>query len=94
MNGGPDYALQAEFDFVVSPSNAWGAITKSNWKTITMPRTYFKTGVLGTNASLNLKYLLWGDVNRSHSSQVVTSSNGVSTIKTNAIPSLQTNIYV
>jgi hypothetical protein len=92
MNGGPDYALQAEFDFVVSPSNAWGAITKSNWKTITMPRTYFKTGVLGTNASLNLKYLLWGDVNRSHSSQVVTSSNGVSTIKTNAIPSLQTNI--
>jgi hypothetical protein len=91
INGGPDYTLQAEFDFITSPSNAWGAITKSNWKTITMPRTYFKTGDLGTNASLNLKYLLWGDVNRSHSSQVIASSNGVSTIKTNAIPSLQTN---
>ena len=91
INGGPDYALQAEFDFITSPSNAWGAITKSNWKTITMPRTYFRTGDLGTNASLNLKYLLWGDVNRSHSSQVIASSNGVSTIKTNAVPSLQTN---
>lgn len=91
INGGPDYALQVEFNFITSPSNAWGAITKSNWKTITTPRTYFKTGTLGTNASLNLKYLLWGDVNRSHSSQVVTSSNGVSTVKTNAIPSLQTN---
>ena len=92
INGGADYALQAEFSFITSPSNSWGAITKSNWKTITMPRTYFRTGSLGTNASLNLKYLLWGDVNRSHSSQVITSSNGVSTIKTNAIPSLKSNI--
>lgn len=91
INESGDYALQADFDFNASPSNSWGAITKSNWKTITMPRTYFKTGTLGTNASLNLKYLLWGDVNRSHSSQVISSSNGVSTIKTNAIPSLQTN---
>ena len=91
INGSSDYALQAEFNFNTSPSNAWGAITKSNWKTITMPRTYFRTGSLGTNASLDLKYLLWGDVNRSHSSQVISSSNGVSTIKTNAIPSLQTN---
>lgn len=92
INGGADYALQAEFSFITSPSNSWGAITKSNWKTITMPRTYFRTGSLGTNASLNLKYLLWGDVNRSHSSQVIASSNGVSTIKTNAIPSLKSNI--
>ena len=34
---------------------------------------------------------MWGDVNRSHSSQVVTSSNGVSTIQTNAVNSLTTN---
>jgi hypothetical protein len=47
---------------------------------------------LGANAVLDLKYLLWGDVNRSHSSQVVTTSGGSSTIQTNAIPSLQMNI--
>jgi hypothetical protein len=41
---------------------------------------------------LDLKYLLWGDVNRSHSSQVVTVSGGSSTIQTNAIPSLQMNV--
>jgi hypothetical protein len=47
---------------------------------------------LGANAILDLKYLLWGDVNRSHSSQVVTTNGGSSTIQTNAIPSLQMNI--
>ena len=52
---------------------------------------YFKTGDLGTNAFLNLKYLLWGDVNRSHSSQVITSTNGASTVQTNAVNSLESN---
>jgi hypothetical protein len=92
INGGPDYGLMVEFDFTSSPSEAWGAVTKSNWKTMTMPHAYFKTGTLGTNAVLNLKYLLWADVNRSHSSQVVTSTNGSAVIKTNAIPSLQMNM--
>ena len=63
----------------------------TNWNTITIPRTIFKTGTLGTNAILDLKYLLWGDVNRSHSSQVVTTSGGSSTIQTNAVPSLVSN---
>jgi hypothetical protein len=34
---------------------------------------------------------LYGDVNRSHSSQVVTVSNGASTVQTNAVNSLSTN---
>jgi hypothetical protein len=87
-----DYNFRAEFEFNTSVDNSWGAITTSNWNTITKPRALFKTGTLGTNAVLDLKYLLWGDVNRSHSSQVVTTAGGSSTIQTNAIPSLQMNM--
>jgi hypothetical protein len=87
-----DYNFKAEFEFNTSVDNSWGAITTSNWNTITKPRALFKTGTLGTNAVLDLKYLLWGDVNRSHSSQVVTTAGGSSTIQTNAIPSLQMNM--
>jgi hypothetical protein len=86
-----DYSLKAEFSFDVDPNHSWGAITTTNWKNITYPHAYFKTGTLGTNAILDLKYLLWADVNRSHSSQVVTSSNGASTVQTNAVNSLATN---
>jgi len=89
--GNNDYGIKAEFSFNPNPSNSWGSITSSNWKNITYPRTYVKTGVLGTNEILDLKYLLWGDVNRSHSSQVVTSLNGTSTVQTNAVNSLMTN---
>ena len=87
-----DYNLRAEFTFDASPSSSWGAITTTNWKDIVYPRALFKTGPLGTNQILDLKYLLWADVNRSHSSQVVTASNGTSTIQTNAVNSLQTNM--
>jgi hypothetical protein len=90
MSGG-DYGIKAEFTFNTSPSNSWGSITAANWKNIVYPRTYVKTGVSGTNEIVDLKYLLWGDVNRSHSSQVVTSLNGTSTVQTNAVNSLQTN---
>lgn len=90
-NGGVDYALRAEFTFDINPNSSWGSITTTNWNTITYPKVYFKTDAIGTNAFLDLKYLLWGDVNRSHSSQVVTSTNGTSTVQTNAINSLQTN---
>ena len=90
-NGGVDYALRAEFTFDMDPNSSWGSITTSNWNTVTYPKTYFKTDTLGTNAFLDLKYLLWGDVNRSHSSQVVTSTNGTSTVQTNAVNSLQSN---
>jgi hypothetical protein len=86
-----DYNFRAEFELNASVNNSWGAITTTNWNTITYPRTIFKTGTLGTNAILDLKYLLWGDVNRSHSSQVVTTAGGSSTIQTNAVPSLVSN---
>jgi len=90
-SGNNDYGIKAEFTFNTNPSNSWGSVTSANWKDITYPRTYVKTGVLGTNEIVDLKYLLWGDVNRSHSSQVVTSINGTSTIQTNAVNSLMTN---
>jgi hypothetical protein len=86
-----DYNLKAEFTFDNNPNSSWGAITTSNWKDITVPHAYFKTGTLGTNAILDLKYLLWADVNRSHSSQVIVSSAGTSSVQTNAVNSLQTN---
>jgi hypothetical protein len=88
---GNDYAFKIEFDFNINPSQTWSSITTSNWKDLTYPKTYFKTGVLGSNAILDLKYLLWGDVNRSHSSQVVVLDQGVSTVQTNAKSSLLTN---
>lgn len=88
---GSDYGLRAEFEMNTSVNNSWGSITKSNWKNITTPRTIFRTGTLGTNAVLDLKYLLWGDVNRSHSSQVLTMSGGNTSVVTNAVNSLSTN---
>lgn len=93
INGsGIDYSLKVDFEFNTSVNNSWGAITPSNWVDITYPKVLFKTGTLGSNAILDLKYLVWGDVNRSHSSQVVTSTNGVSSLKTNAVRSMITNM--
>lgn len=45
-----------------------------NWKQA-LPSVFFTTGNIGTNLPLNLKYLLWGDINRSHSSQAVDANN-------------------
>jgi hypothetical protein len=89
--GNNGYGIKSEFEFNTSPSNSWGSINTTNWKDITFPTTTIKTGSLGSNIILDLKYLLWGDVNRSHSSQVVTSSNGISSVQTNAVNSLSTN---
>jgi hypothetical protein len=91
INGGPDFGLRAEFTFNTSPSNSWGAITTTNWKDFDYPKVYVKTGTIGTNTVVDLKYLLWGDVNRSHSSQVVVSNNGVSSVVSRASNSLKSN---
>ena len=91
INGGPDFGLRAEFTFNSSPSNSWGAITTTNWNSFDFPKTYIKTGTIGTNTTLDLKYLLWGDVNRSHSSQVVVSNNGVASVVSRASNSLKSN---
>jgi len=91
INGGSDFGLRAEFTFNDSPSNSWGAITTTNWNSFDFPKTYIKTGTIGTNTVVDLKYLLWGDVNRSHSSQVVVSNNGVASVVSRALNSLKSN---
>lgn len=91
INGGPDFGIRSEFIFNNSPSHSWGAITTSNWNSFDYPKTYIKTGTIGTNTTLDLKYLLWGDVNRSHSSQVVVSNDGVASVVSRASNSLKTN---
>lgn len=83
--GNGEYALTSEFEFNTSVENSWGAITTSNWTDITYPKVLFKTGLLGSNQILDLKYLVWGDVNRSHSSQVTTTTGGNLTLKTNTL---------
>lgn len=91
-NQNVDYALKSEWEFNVSPNNSWGTITPTNWNTITTAKTFIKTGLIGTNAVVELKYLLWGDVNRSHSSQVINiDNNGGRYVQTNAINSLKSN---
>ena len=67
----------------------FNGITTANWaKTDLMSGVYFKTGRVGDYLPLNLKYLLWGDVNRSHSSQVVNSQGS---IVSTALPSLKSS---
>jgi len=90
-NQNTDYSLRVEVAFNTSVDNSWGAITASNWKTITFPKVTFTTGILGSNQILDLKYLLWGDVNRSHSSQVLVIDNGANVVATNAKASMLTN---
>jgi hypothetical protein len=56
--------------------------TTTNWKDITNPSVFVTTNNYGNIIDLNLKYVLWGDINRSHSSQVIDAQGA---IKTNAI---------
>ena len=64
-------------------------MTTTSWKDVNLNRSvFFTTKNVGDYLPLNLKYLLWGDVNRSHSSQVVNSNN---TIITSAVRSLKTS---
>lgn len=88
---GNDYGIRAEIEFNTNPSVSWGAISTSNWKNFATPKVLVKTGTVGSNTLLNLKYLLWGDVNRSHSSQVIVSNNGVASVVSRASSSLKTN---
>jgi len=85
------WSLRVDFAFDASPKSSWGSINTTNWKDITFPKVEITTGTLGTNQILDLKYLLWGDVNRSHSSQVVVMNNGASTVVTNAKASMLNN---
>jgi hypothetical protein len=67
--------------------STFNGLTASNWKDASNV-VYFKTSEIGKNLPLKLKYVLEGDINRSHSSQVMIGS----TIATNAVPSLRKNL--
>lgn len=71
--------------FTVDEFNAASA---SSWKNITKNYVRFKTSTIGQNLPLKLRFVIPGDVNRSHSSQVVINN----AIATNAIPSLKKNL--
>jgi hypothetical protein len=86
-----EYGIKTELSFNVTPAFSWGSITTTNWKDLTFPKVIIKTGVSGSNTLVNLKYLVWGDVNRSHSSQVVVSNNGIVSVVSRASNSLKTN---
>ena len=64
--------------------STFNALTPANWKDVTNSYVTFKTGLIGQNKPLKLKYLIPGDINRSHSSQVVINN----AIATNAAVSL------
>lgn len=78
---------------------AFNNMTINSWKNINLndPSVYFRTQNIGDYLPLNLKYLLWGDVNRSHSSQVVNNSNTIITTSTSInstqnIPSIDVSL--
>jgi hypothetical protein len=54
----------------------------ADWNKVTSGYVYFKTGKLGSNLPLNLKYIIPGDINRSHSSQVVASDGTIKSFAT------------
>ena len=66
----------------------FNAATATTWKTIDKNYVRFKTGNIGENLPLKLRFVIPGDINRSHSSQVMIGSS----IATNAIPSLKKNL--
>ena len=68
--------------------STFNALNQNTWKNIMAPFVLFKTQEIGKNLPLKLKYVLKGDINRSHSSQVIRGSDIVS----NAIPSLKKNL--
>ena len=65
----------------------FNAMTASSWKDISKNYVSFKTTNIGANLPINMKFVIPGDINRSHSSQVVIGGS----IATNAIPSLKKN---
>ena len=64
--------------------STFNALTPANWKDVTNSYVTFKTGLIGQNKPLRLKFLIPGDINRSHSSQVIINN----AIATNAVVSL------
>ena len=68
--------------------STFNTMTAASWKNLDKNYVRFKTGVIGQNLPLKLKFVIPGDINRSHSSQVVINN----AIATNAVPSLKKNL--
>lgn len=66
----------------------FNGLTPTNWKNLDKNYVRFKTTNIGANLPLKLKFVIPGDINRSHSSQVVINNS----IATNAVPSLKKNL--
>lgn len=65
--------------------STFNKMTAANWKDLDKNYVRFKTTNIGANLPLKLKFVIPGDINRSHSSQVVIGN----AIATNAVPSLK-----
>lgn len=74
--------------FTFFSDSAYNNLQPSTWSNYTSWKVDFKSTT--ANQNVNLKYNVVGDVNRSHSSQVV---NSTGTIVSNAVASLNTNKY-
>ena len=68
--------------------STFNALTAANWKDVSRNYVRFKTAEIGKNLPLKIKFVIPGDINRSHSSQVVIGNS----IATNAVPSLKKNL--
>lgn len=68
--------------------STFNKMTAANWKDVDKNYVRFKTAEIGKNLPLKLKFLIPGDINRSHSSQVIINN----AIATNAVPSLKKNL--
>jgi hypothetical protein len=68
--------------------STFNKMTAANWKDVDKNYVRFKTAEIGKNLPLKLRFLIPGDINRSHSSQVVIGN----AIATNAVPSLKKNL--
>jgi hypothetical protein len=68
--------------------STFNTLTASTWKNVSGSYVRFKTAEIGKNLPLKLKFVIPGDINRSHSSQVIIGS----AIATNAVPSLRKNL--
>ena len=66
----------------------FNGLSAASWKNVSNNYVRFKTTSIGANLPLKLKFVIPGDINRSHSSQVVIGN----TIATNAVPSLKKNL--
>lgn len=68
--------------------STFNKMTAANWKDVGKNYVRFKTAEIGKNLPLKLKFLIPGDINRSHSSQVIINN----AVATNAVPSLKKNL--